>query len=67
MTAAQFEQLEDEVAVEVLRWRFDVLMRSGFDMEQSATIAANVEIDLHLAADLLARGCPTDTALRILL
>ena len=67
MTAAQFEQLEEEAAVEVLRWRFDVLMRAGFDMEQSATLAANVEIDLHFAAELLARGCPADTALRILL
>jgi hypothetical protein len=67
MTAAQFEQLEEETAVEVLRWRFDVLMRAGFDLEQAATLAANVEIDLHLAADLVTRGCPPDTALRILL
>jgi hypothetical protein len=67
MTAAQFEQLEEETAVEVLRWRFDVLMRAGFDMEQAAALAANVEIDLHLAADLLGRGCPPETALRILL
>lgn len=66
MTAAQFEQLEEEAAVEVLRWRFDVLMRAGFDMEQAAALAANVEIDLHLATKLLARGCPPDTALRIL-
>jgi hypothetical protein len=66
MTAAQFEQLEEEAAVEVLRWRFDVLMRAGFDMEQAAALAANVEIDLHLATELLARGCPPGTALRIL-
>jgi hypothetical protein len=67
MTAAQFEQLEEEAAVEVLRWRFDVLMRAGFEMEQAAALAANVEIDLHQAAELLARGCPPDTAIRILL
>ncbi len=67
MTAAQFEQLDEPEAVEVLRWRFDVLLRVGFEIEQAAVLAANVEIDLHAAEDLLRGGCPTDTALRILL
>ncbi len=67
MTAAQFEQLEETEAVEVLRWRFDVLLRVGFDIEQAAVVAANVEIDLHAAEDLLRRGCPSDLALRILM
>jgi hypothetical protein len=67
MTAAQFELLAEPDAVEVLRWRFDVLLRAGFDVEQAAVLAANVEIDLHAAEDLLRRGCPSDTALRILI
>jgi hypothetical protein len=67
MTAAQFEQLEETEAVEVLRWRFDVLIRVGFDIEEAAVIAANVEVDLHAAEDLLRRGCPSATALRILM
>ena len=67
MTAAQFEQLEETEAVEVLRWRFDVLIRVGFGIEQAAVIAANVEIDLHAAEDLLQRGCPQELALRILM
>jgi hypothetical protein len=67
MTAAQFEQLEESEAVEVLRWRFDVLLRIGFDIEQAAVIAANVEIDLHAAEDLIRTGCPRDLALQILL
>jgi hypothetical protein len=67
MTAAQFEQLEENEAVEVLRWRFDVLLRVGFDIEQAAVVAANVEVDLHTAEDLMRRGCPSDLALRILL
>jgi hypothetical protein len=67
MTAAQFEQLEETEAVEVLRWRFDVLIRVGFDIEQAAVIAANVEIDLHAAESLMVRGCPPDLALRILM
>jgi hypothetical protein len=67
VTAAQFEQLDDTEAVEVLRWRFDVLIRVGFELEQAAVLAANVEVDLHTAEDLLRRGCPVATAMRILL
>ncbi len=67
MTAAQFEQLEETEAVEVLRWRFDVLIRVGFGIEDAAVLAANVEIDLHAAEDLMRRGCPSETALRILI
>jgi hypothetical protein len=67
MTAAQFEQLEETEAVEVLRWRFDVLIKVGFEIEEAAVIAANVEIDLHEAEALMRRGCPSETALRILM
>ena len=67
MTGAQFEQLEETEAVEMLRWRFDVLLRIGFDIEQAAVIAANVEIDLHDAEHLMRRGCPPELALRILM
>jgi len=67
MTAAQFEQLEEHEATEVLRWRFEVLVRAGYDMEQSAVLAAHVEIDLHDAVQLVDRGCDGETALRILL
>ncbi len=67
MTGAQFEQLEETEAVEMLRWRFDVLLRVGFDIEQAAVIAANVEIDLHDAENLMQRGCPPELVLRILM
>lgn len=67
MTASQFEQLEEHEATEVLRWRFEVLVRAGYDMEQSAVLAAHVEVELHDAVQLIDRGCDGDTALRILL
>ena len=67
MTAAQFEQLEEHEATEVLRWRFELLVRAGYDMEQSAVLAAHVEIDLHDAVQLIDRGCDGETAIRILL
>jgi hypothetical protein len=66
MTAAQFEDLDETEATEVLRWRFERL-RAGYDLELSAVLAAHVEIDLHTAITLFDRGCPGDTALRILI
>lgn len=66
MTAAQFELLAEPEAVEVLRWRFDVLLRAGFEVDQASVLAADVEIDLHAAEALMQRGCPAETAVRIL-
>ena len=67
MTAAQFEDLHVDEAAEVLAWRFDALCRSGYDLDAAAVLAANVQIDLHQAVDLVSRGCPPDLAARILL
>ncbi len=67
MTAAQFEDLRIDEAAEVLAWRFDALCRSGFDLDAAAVLAANVEIDLHQAVELVGRGCPPALAARILL
>ena len=58
MTAAQFEGLQVDEAAEVLAWRFDALCRSGYDLDAAAVLAANVEVDLHDAVDLVRRGCP---------
>ena len=67
MTAAQFEDLHVDEAADVLAWRFDALCRSGYDIDSAAIVASNVEVDLHDALDLAARGCPPETAIRILL
>ena len=67
MTAAQFEDLRTDEAAEVLAWRFDALCRSGFDLDAAAVLAANVEVDLHRAIELVGRGCPPELASRILL
>jgi hypothetical protein len=67
MTAAQFEIIgEDEVEM-ILRWRFDELVRAGYDVGTALLLASHVEVDLHSASELVRRGCPADTALRILL
>jgi hypothetical protein len=67
MTAAQFELIDDTEAEAILRWRFDELVRAGYDVGSALMLASHVEIDLHAASALVRRGCPPDTALRILL
>jgi hypothetical protein len=67
MTAAQFELLGEVEAGSILHWRFDALVRAGYDTGDALVLATHVEVDLHTATDLLVRGCPTDTALHILL
>jgi hypothetical protein len=58
-----FQREEDHI----VGWRFEQLVRAGYGREAASSLAERPEIDLHLAADLLAKGCPAETALRILL
>jgi hypothetical protein len=67
MTAAQFEAIDETEAEMILRWRFDELLRAGYDVGSALLLASHVEIDLHSASSLVRRGCPAETALRILL
>ena len=67
MTAAQFELIDDTEVEAILRWRFDELVRAGYDVGSALMLASHVEVDLHQATGLVRHGCPTDTALRILL
>ncbi len=67
MTAAQFEELGETEVEAVLRWRFTELVRAGYDPSLAMEVASHVDVDLHAASDLVRRGCPQATALRILL
>jgi hypothetical protein len=67
MTAAQFEHLDENEAHEILHWRFESLVRAGYSVEDATVVASHVEIDLHFAVGLLRKGCPPETALKILL
>jgi hypothetical protein len=51
----------------VHQWRVETLERAGYDPKTAELLAGNPDVDLHFAADLLRRGCPEATALRILL
>lgn len=67
MAAAQLEQV-DLVEIDVIRrWRFDELLRAGYDIADAADVALRTDIDLHWAMSLVQRGCPSATAVRIAL
>ena len=60
----QIHETEDE---RVARWRLEQLTRAGYDETAALVLADLVDVDLHLAVDLVRQGCPSETALRILL
>jgi hypothetical protein len=66
MTAAQFEALDEADAADVIRWRLSQLTRSGYPLEQAVALATRLDVDLHRASDLVARGCPPELAVEIL-
>jgi len=57
-------ETEDE---RVAHWRLEQLVRAGYEETAALVLADLVDVDLHVAVDLIRQGCPSDTALRILL
>ncbi len=58
----------DDTELDVVRsWRFEELLRAGYDEQDAIELAFHIEIDLHWATSLVARGCPSETAARIAL
>jgi len=54
-------------ADDVVRWRFEELLRAGYDAGCALILAGHAEVDLHAAVRLVERGCPPELALRIVL
>jgi hypothetical protein len=67
VTAAQFEQLTATEAERLLRYRLREFLDAGAAPGGALLLAAQVEIDLDAAVELLSRGCAAELALRILL
>jgi hypothetical protein len=67
VSATELQEVQESEAERVERWRAEELERAGYDLSAAAVLAASAAVDLHLAIDLLARGCPQDTAIQILL
>ena len=68
MTAAELQDLDfDTEAERVLLWREEELERAGYGRDTARQLAESTAVDLHLATQLLRRGCPEPTAVEILL
>jgi hypothetical protein len=59
--------LEFDAEGELVRiWRMEELERAGYAATQARELADLSYVDLHLATDLLRRGCAPELALKIL-
>jgi hypothetical protein len=67
MASTDLQTLVETESERIERWRAEELERAGYEPGSAAKIAVRPDIDLHLAIDLLARGCQPDLALKILL
>jgi hypothetical protein len=67
MSAAELDLHVETESERIERWRAEELERAGYEASDAAALAACAHVDLHFAVELLERGCPADTALRILL
>ena len=54
-------------ATRILHWRIGQLERTGYTADEAIRLARRTDVDLHRAIELVQCGCPTQTALRILL
>jgi hypothetical protein len=67
MSAANVTTRVDTETELVEQWRHEALWRAGYDAEAAVVLAASHDVDLHLAVELLERGCTQELALQILL
>jgi hypothetical protein len=67
MSAAELDLQVETETERIERWRAEELERAGYDSVDAADLASRPYVDLHLAVELLERGCPVETALKILL
>ena len=67
MPAAEVHVVTETEIERIERWRDEALIRAGYEPADAAALAARHDIDLHLAVELLERGCPPEPALEILL
>ena len=67
MTAADTETREGTEIERIERWRAEALERAGYEPRMAAELASRLDIDLHLATDLIAAGCSQELAGQILL
>ena len=66
LPAGVLEEHAPDPAARVLSWRIEQLIAVGFDSDAAFVLALDGAVDLHDATELVRRGCPPNTAFRIL-
>ena len=51
--------------LEIVAWRREQLVASGFRLPLAASVARDSRFDLHRLIELTERGCPPELAIRI--
>jgi hypothetical protein len=67
MATIETEALEAGETALIRAWRLEALERGGYDQPLANELAEHGDVDLHLAVDLLRRGCSQELAAKILL
>jgi hypothetical protein len=67
MGETELQVLEDTEQQMIELWRTQELERAGYSQRAAERLAARHDVDLHLAVQLLERGCAPELALKILL
>ena len=65
--AADTELTLDAESERVTAWRACEMIRAGYEPQVAVELAEQPEVDLHLAVELVERGCPAELAAKILL
>ena len=60
------ETAEEQAAHDVVRWRREQLLASGFPPRVAAFVSSDARYDLHALIELVERGCDAELAVRIL-
>ncbi len=66
MSAIEIQPERQPEEDRVLTWRREELERAGYDERIAQMLSELRYVDLHLATHLIRRGCPAETALKIL-
>ena len=67
MATANLKPTAETETERIERWRREALERAGYAARAAAELALRGDIDLHAAIGLVQRGCPPETAAKILL
>jgi hypothetical protein len=62
----QTQTTREETSRQVVRWRREQLLASGFLLPLATRLATDERYDLHALIELTERGCPPALAVRIL-